>query len=140
MLSSSLPHPVTFIGIKNIWPCRPASWQPIYQALPLYGIPTFLSFFFSFSFFFRAPLMAYGSSQAWGGIRTLAAGLHYSYSDIGCKLHHSSWQCQILNPLSKARDQTRNLTVPSQVRFCCTTTGTPGPQRFYRACTDVFCA
>ena len=22
-----------------------------------------------------------------------------------CNLHHSSWQCQILNPLSKARDQ-----------------------------------
>ena len=21
-----------------------------------------------------------------------------------CKLHHSSWQCQILNPLSEARD------------------------------------
>ena len=21
-----------------------------------------------------------------------------------CDLHHSSWQCQILNPLSKARD------------------------------------
>ena len=23
-----------------------------------------------------------------------------------CNLHHSPWQCQILNPLSKARDQT----------------------------------
>ena len=23
-----------------------------------------------------------------------------------CKLHHSSWQCQILNPLSKTRNQT----------------------------------
>ena len=23
-----------------------------------------------------------------------------------CDLHHSSWQCRILNPLSKARDQT----------------------------------
>ena len=30
-----------------------------------------------------------------------------------CNLHHSSWQeCQILNPLSKARDQTCNLMVP----------------------------
>ena len=27
-------------------------------------------------------------------------------------LHHSSRQCQILNPLSEARDQTRNLMVP----------------------------
>jgi len=40
-------------------------------------------------------------------------------------LHHSSWQCQILNPLSKARDQTRNLMVPSRIHFCCAMTGTP---------------
>ena len=26
-----------------------------------------------------------------------------------CDLHDSSWQCQILNPLSKARDRTHNL-------------------------------
>ena len=42
-----------------------------------------------------------------------------------CNLHHSSWQQQILNPLSEARDQTCNLMVPSQIRFCCTMTGTP---------------
>ena len=33
-----------------------------------------------------------------------------------CILHQGSQQCQILNPLSKARDQTRNLMVPSQIR------------------------
>ena len=33
-----------------------------------------------------------------------------------CDLHHSSRQCWILNPLSKAMDQTHNLTVPSQIR------------------------
>ena len=27
-----------------------------------------------------------------------------------CDLHHSSWQCQILNPLSEAGDRTRILT------------------------------
>ena len=42
-----------------------------------------------------------------------------------CDLHHSSWQQQILNPLSKARDWICNLMVPSQIRFCCTTRGTP---------------
>ena len=31
-----------------------------------------------------------------------------------CDLHHSSWQHQILEPLSEARDRTRNLMVPSQ--------------------------
>ena len=40
-------------------------------------------------------------------------------------LHHSSWQCQILNPLSKARGRTCNLKVPSQIRFRCAMTGTP---------------
>ena len=34
-------------------------------------------------------------------------------------LHHSSWQCQILNPLSKARDRTRNLMALSWIRFWC---------------------
>ena len=43
--------------------------------------------------FFRAILVAYGSSQARGGIGATAAGL--------C---HSSWQRQIPNPLSKAKD------------------------------------
>ena len=42
-----------------------------------------------------------------------------------CNLHHSSWQCRILKPLSEARDQTRNLVVPSQIRFRCATMGTP---------------
>ena len=42
-----------------------------------------------------------------------------------CKLHHSSWQHQILNPLSEARDRTT--TSWFLVRFVnhCTTTGTP---------------
>ena len=40
-------------------------------------------------------------------------------------LHHSSQQCQILNLLSEARDQTCNLMVPSWIRFCCITIGTP---------------
>ena len=42
-----------------------------------------------------------------------------------CNLHHSSRQRWILNPLRKARDRTHNLTIPSQIPFCCTTMGTP---------------
>ena len=42
-----------------------------------------------------------------------------------CELHHSSWQRHILNPLSKAREQTCNLTVPSRIRFRCSIMGTP---------------
>ena len=41
-----------------------------------------------------------------------------------CDLHHSSRQHWILNLLRKARDRTHTLTVPSQICFCCTTTGT----------------
>ena len=42
-----------------------------------------------------------------------------------CDLHHSSWQRQIFNPLSKASDQTLNLMVPSRIHFLCAMTGTP---------------
>lgn len=42
-----------------------------------------------------------------------------------CDLHHSSRQCRICNPLSEARDQTCNLTAPSQIRFRCAMMGTP---------------
>ena len=37
--------------------------------------------------------------------------------DLSCtfNLYHSSQQSWILNPLSKARDRTRNLMVPSQI-------------------------
>ena len=34
-----------------------------------------------------------------------------------CDLHHSSWQIQILNPLSEARDQTCILMDTSQIHF-----------------------
>ena len=39
--------------------------------------------------------------------------------------HHSSQQHRILNPLSKARDRTRILMVPSRICFHCATPGTP---------------
>ena len=42
-----------------------------------------------------------------------------------CDLHHSSWQHQILNPLSETRDWTHNLMVPSWIRFSCTMIRTP---------------
>ena len=41
-----------------------------------------------------------------------------------CDLY-SSWQYQILNPLSETGDRTHNLMVPSQICFCCARTGTP---------------
>ena len=49
-----------------------------------------------------------------------------------CNLHHSSWQRQISNPLSKARDRTCILMVASRIRFCCATMGTPTCMTFKR--------
>ena len=65
--------------------------------------------------------MAYGggSSQPRGQTGAGAAGLH-----------HSSRQRQILNPLSEARDWTCVLMDPSQIHFCCATTGTPDKTDF----------
>ena len=34
-----------------------------------------------------------------------------------CDLHHSSWQCRILNPLSKTRDGTCVLVDATQIPF-----------------------
>ena len=42
-----------------------------------------------------------------------------------CDLHHSSWQCQIPDPLSKARDQTCILMDTSWIHFHCAMTGIP---------------
>ena len=70
----------------------------------------------------------YFLSFFWGLHPWLAAGLCHSHShaipSCICDLHHSSQKHRILNPLSKARDWTPNLMVPSQIHFCCTTTGT----------------
>ena len=86
----------------------------------------FCVFFF---YLFGSTLTAYGGSQARGSNSTVAARLHCSGSNTRSQTYlqptHSSGQCWILNPLSKARDQPRNLMVPSWIPFRCATTGTP---------------
>ena len=74
----------------------------------------YLYFLFFVFCLFRAKPMAYGGSQARSQIRAAAAT---AMRDPGCifDLHHSSWQHQILNPLSKARDQTHVLMDTSRV-------------------------
>ena len=58
--------------------------------------------------------MPYGGFQARGLIGAAATSLH-----------HSSEQRPILDPMSKARDRTHNLMVPSLIRFRCAMTGIP---------------
>ena len=94
--------------------------------IPMYAFSLF--FFLAFCLFRPAP-SAYGGSHARGLIGAIAAGLRHSHSNARSEphlnLHHSSRQCRILNPLGEARDWTCYLTVPSWIRFCCSTMGTP---------------
>ena len=73
--------------------------------------------------------MAYGGSQARGLIRATAAGLHHSHSNTKSKPHLQPTPqlraIQILNPPNEAKDQTRNLMVPSRICFHCAMIGTP---------------
>ena len=75
-----------------------------------------------------ATSAAYGNSWARGQIEAAAEAYATATPDPShiCNLHHSSWQCRILNPLSEARDWTCVLLDTSQTRFCWAMMGTPG--------------
>ena len=77
----------------------------------------------------RATPVAYGGSQARSLIGTAAASLRHSHSNPRSKPClrpiPQLKQCQILNPLSEARDWTHHLVVPSQIRFFWATMGPP---------------
>ena len=78
-------------------------------------------YFLIFWSLFRAAPVAYGGSQARGGIGAVATGLRHSHSSLGSELHlrptPHSWQRQILKPQSEARDQTCVLMVTSQIHL-----------------------
>ena len=120
-------------------PIGPLAWEPPYAAgaaLKRSKKESFYSFhcllfqqysalqltlsFLPFSFF-RAVPTVYESSQARGRIRDAAASLHHSHSHTRsshiCKLHCSSRQPQILNPLRGARDCTYVLMDTNQVLY-----------------------
>ena len=69
---------------------------------------------FYFIFLFMATLAVYGSSQVRDRIRAAAEAYTRATSTLDlshfCGLSCSFWQCQILNPLSEARDRTQILT------------------------------
>ena len=72
--------------------------------------------FENFLFFF---LRAYGSSQTRGELelQLSAYTTATATSNPSCNLYHSLQQCQILNPLSGARDRTCVLMDTSQARY-----------------------
>ena len=72
-----------------------------------------LSFIFIFLFFIFSFLGLHLKHMVLGlGVESEAQLLPYTTATATkdpshiCDLHHSSWQCQILNPLSEARDRT----------------------------------
>ena len=83
-------------------------------------------FFFFVSLGVAIPV-AYGGSQARDLIGAVAADLCQSHSNVGSEPH--LWTTPQLRAtpdpyqLIKARDRTRNLMIPSWIRFYCTTTG-----------------
>jgi len=70
---------------------------------------------------FRATPIAYGGSRARGRIRAVASGLATvtATQDLSLifDLYHSSQQCRILNPLSKASNGNCLLMDASHIRF-----------------------
>ena len=73
--------------------------------------------------------MAYGGSQARGRIGAVTTSLPHSHSNTGSESRlQPTPQLMAMpdfNPLSKARDRTHNLVVPSRIHFRSAMTGTP---------------
>ena len=90
---------------------------------------TFISRLFSLSFGFLGPWLQHMEGPRLGVELELqlpaytTATATWDPSCI-CDLHHSSWQCWILNPLSEARDQTQILRNSSQTHYNWAMTGT----------------
>ena len=88
--------------------------------------------------FFRAALMAYGSSQARDGVELQLLACATAAATLGlscvCNPYHSSQQCWIPDWLSKDRDRTCILLDTSQIHVYCTTMGTPSHFFFITYC------
>ena len=76
-------------------------------------------FYLCIYLFFRAAPLVYGIPrlQVKSELQLLAYTTATAMPDLShvCSLHSSSWQCRILNPLSRARDQTNGLMDTSWV-------------------------
>ena len=85
-------------------------------------------------FLFRATPMAYRGSQARGKLE-LQLLVYATATATWAKpcLCHSSWQHQVPDPLSKARDRTPVLMDTSRIRFLWAPVGTPFLSRFDQA-------
>ena len=90
------------------------------------------AFFFFFFWFLELHLQHMEASRLGQGANQSCSSQPTPTRDLNriCDLYHSSWQCQILNLLSKTRDRTCNLIVPSQIHFPGTMMGTPAAESY----------
>ena len=100
--------------LQHVWKNKP------YDPLTVLQFYTDRQDFFFFFFCFLGPHLWHmevprlGFKSEW---QLLACATATATQDLSCtcNLHHSSWQRQILNSLSEARDQTHILVDTSQV-------------------------
>ena len=114
----------TVINSMNLYRHAPKRNQ-LRSSARYFHIFTSFFFFFVFLSFFRVVSMAHGGSQTGDLIGAVATATAMPDLSRDCDLHHSSWQCRILNPLGEVRDQTYNLVVPSRICSHCAMTETP---------------
>ena len=98
------------------------------------GTPEHFFFFFFCFFAFLGPLMRHMQVPRLGVQSELQLQAYVTATwdpSFVCDLQHISWQCQILYPLSKARDLALILMVTSWIRLPCVTVGTPQTILFY---------
>ena len=113
-LPARLPHlyllePRGQLSLKTLCFYDTSRWLTFPHPPPLPG-----SLYF---FLFLSPyLQPYGGSQAKNQIKAAPATATWNPSQV-FDLHHSSRQCQILNPLSGSRDRTCILMVISGIRY-----------------------
>ena len=116
VLSFFLCIPIYHNFSVSLVPCKITIWELIGFLWPIIIILFVYLFIYLclFAISWAAPV-AYGGSQARGRIRAVAAGLRLSHSNTGSEPRLRP-TCGIINPLSKGRDWTCNLMIPSRIR------------------------
>ena len=114
-------HPIRCLVYKNlviILSHIPHLIHFIYQAIVWGTLSKYIQhLFFSFLGLHLRRMMEVPRLGVESEVQLLAYTTSIASPDLSriCDLHHSSRQCRILNTLSKARDRTCNLMVPSRI-------------------------